>query len=84
MGPHGERENIFDPGGVRTQNLRNRLPLLYQLSYKASTECTLLELQTEEDLERYTVLQNFKTVLSNNSVQTNLNPLNININLIRS
>ena len=30
MGPRGEREKISDPGGVRTQDLRNRSPLLYQ------------------------------------------------------
>ena len=35
MGPHGEREKISDPGEIRTHNLRNRSPLLYQLSYKA-------------------------------------------------
>ena len=38
MGPHGEREKVSDPGGVRTHDLRNRSPLLYQLSYKAGLE----------------------------------------------
>ena len=34
MGPHGEREKISDLGGIPTHDLRNRSPLLYQLSYK--------------------------------------------------
>ena len=37
MGPHGETE-IFNPGGIWNQDLRNRPPLLYQLSYKARFE----------------------------------------------
>ena len=41
MGPHGDREKISDPGGVRTHDLRNRSPLLYQLSYKARWELVL-------------------------------------------
>ena len=31
-------EEISDPGGIRTRDLRNRPPLLYQLSYKARWE----------------------------------------------
>ena len=27
MGPHGQREKMSDPGGVRTHDLRNRSPL---------------------------------------------------------
>ena len=38
MGPHGEREKISDPSAIRTHDLRNRSPLLYQLSYKARWE----------------------------------------------
>ena len=37
MGPHGE-EKKSDPGGVWTHNLRNKSPVLYQLSYKARWE----------------------------------------------
>ena len=32
VGPHGERGKISDHGGVRIHDLRNRSPLLYQLS----------------------------------------------------
>ena len=38
MGPHREREKISDLGGVRTLDLRNRSPLLYQLSYMTRWE----------------------------------------------
>ena len=38
MGPHGGREKISDPGGIRTHDLQNRSLLLYQLSYKARWE----------------------------------------------
>ena len=40
MSPHGEGEKISVPGVVRTQDLRNRTPLLYQLSEKARWELT--------------------------------------------
>ena len=33
MGLHGQREKISDPGGARTNDLRNRSPFLYQFSY---------------------------------------------------
>ena len=42
MGPHGEREKISDPGEIRPHYLRNRSPLLYQLSYKARWELYIL------------------------------------------
>ena len=38
IGPHGEREQISDPWGVLTHDLRNRSLLLYQLSYKTRWE----------------------------------------------
>ena len=38
MGPHGEREKSADRSGNQTHELQNRLPLLYQLSYKARWE----------------------------------------------
>ena len=28
MGPHGEGKQIYDPGGIRTHDLRERSPLL--------------------------------------------------------
>ena len=36
---HTEREKkVSDPGGIRTHDLWNRLPLFYQLSYKTKWE----------------------------------------------